>query len=108
MIDSIDAYLYLLQRNTNGKYYKLTTDLDFKNVSDYPEISFCGILDGNHKTISNIKAEKTSVFGNIGEYNVSAMVKDLNIENIQCKGNGNHLGGFAGSIQNSTDRKSVV
>ena len=102
MIDSIDAYLYLLQRNTRGKYYKLTTDLDFKNVNNYPEISFYGILDGNHKTISNIKAEKTSVFGNIGEYNVSAMVKDLNIENIQCKGNGNHLGGFAGSIQNST------
>lgn len=102
IIDSIDTYLYLLQRNTKGKYYKLTTDLDFKDVSNYPQIDFYGVLDGNNKTLSNIQAEKTSVFGTIGEYTAHAMIKDLNIESINCKGDGNHLGGFACVIQNST------
>lgn len=58
IIDSVDTYLYLLQRNTNGKYYKLTTDLDFKDVSNYPQIDFYGVLDGNNKTLSNIQAKK--------------------------------------------------
>lgn len=102
IIDSVDTYLYLLQRNTKGKHYKLTTDLDFKDVSNYPQIDFYGVLDGNNKTLSNIQAEKTSVFGTIGEYTAHAMIKDLNIENMNCKGDGNHLGGFACVVQNST------
>ena len=102
IIDSVDAYLYLLQRSTKGKYYKLTANLDFQNVSNYPEIEFYGVLDGNGKTISNIQAEKTSVFGAVGDYTTPATIKNLNIENVHFKGNGNHLGGFACVIQNGT------
>lgn len=102
IIDSVDSYLNLLQRNTKNKYYKLVADLDFKDVKNYPEIDFKGILDGNNKTISNINAEKTGVFKNVGEYDAHAIISNLNVENIHSKGNGDYLGGFACVIQNST------
>ncbi len=102
IIDSVDIYLDLLQKNTKNKYYKLTEDLDFKDVSNYPQIDFNGILDGNNKTISNINAEKTGVFKNVGEYDTHAIITNLNIENINCNGNGDYLGGFACVVQNST------
>lgn len=102
IIDSVDSYLYLLQRNTKNKYYKLVADLDFKDINNYPQIDFHGILEGNNKTISNIKAEKTGVFRNIGEYDAHAIIRNLNVENITAKGSGEYLGGLACVIQNGT------
>lgn len=102
IIDSVDVYLELLQKNTKNKYYKLAVDLDFKGVTNYPQINFYGILDGNNKTISNITSEKTGVFKDLGEYDAHAIITNLNIENINAQGSGDYLGGLACTVQNTT------
>lgn len=87
---------------TKNKYYQLMNDLDFTGV-DYPKIDFKGNFNGNNKTFRNISTVGTGVFNNVGDYNATAVVENLNIENIKVSPEtGNHLGGLAASIENAT------
>lgn len=99
LISDVPTFLYFMQSDTKGKYYQLTNDLDFKDVSAYPVIEFKGTLEGNHHTLSNISS-KSGVFYNIGEYDAQAIIQNLNVENIKSTGTGDSIGGFASVITN--------
>lgn len=91
-----------MQTNTTGKYYILTNDLDFTNIA-YPEINFTGHLDGQNHTLSNITAKGTGVFNDLGDYNHSSSVQNLQVQNlIISPTTGNTLGGLASVASNVT------
>ncbi len=103
LIKDVNTFLYLMRISTKGKYYKLATDLDFSMVNDYPVIDFEGNLEGNHKTLSNIKTHGTGVFNYIGTFDYSTKIENLNIENITVYGNKkDYLGGLANVSENVT------
>ncbi len=103
LISTPETFIYLMQNDTAGKYYKLTENLDFKNLT-YPRLNFYGHLDGNSKSLNHISATGTGVFDNIGNYNHSSSIKNLQIVSlIVSPGSGNSsLGGLASSIDNAT------
>ncbi len=105
LIYDVNTFLYLMKIETKNKYYKLMNDLDFVNVDNYPKIDFNGNIDGNHKTLKNISATGTGVFNSIGDSALNCIIENLNIENINVNPEtGNYLGGFAGTVNNSTLR----
>ncbi|MDE5539793.1 MAG: Ig-like domain-containing protein, partial [Bacilli bacterium] len=102
IIETVDDFLYLMQLSTKNKYYKLTKDLDFKAIVDYPKIDFYGVFDGNNKTIRNVTATDTGIFRYVGDYNAQAKIYNLNVENLQVSSSkGDHLGGLASVIDNA-------
>ena len=101
LISDAKTFLYFMEMGTSGKYYKLVSDLDFSSVSSYPKLNFYGSLDGNNKTIRNVKTSY-GLFYNIGDFGKSSSVTNLNVENITVTGNGDYLGGFASVISNAT------
>lgn len=105
LIYDTDTFIYLMQRDTKNKYYKIENNLDFSNVTTYPKIDFQGNLEGNNKTLSNITAVGTGVFSNIGERDIHSVIQNMNIENINIRpGNGDYLGGFVSVVTNATIR----
>lgn len=103
IINDINSFLYHMSLNTKDKYYKLTSDLDFKDIKDYPKINFDGNLDGNNKTIKNITTNGSGIFNNININNIEnqTTIENLNFENIIVSSKtGNHLGGFAITASN--------
>ncbi len=103
LINTVNDFLYLMSLDTQGKYYKIINDLDFKNIDKYPMIDFYGNLDGNNKTIRNLTTNGSGIFNNVGVYEVHTIIQNLNVENIRVSSStGNHLGGFAGSLNNVT------
>ncbi len=102
VIDTPELFLYAMSNDTSGKYYRLIEDLDFNNVGDYPSITFLGTLDGNGKTIANVKSS-TGIFDTLGDYMVHAHVENLFIENITATSQtGNYLGGVVSNAENVT------
>lgn len=102
LINTTNDFLYLMSLDTKGKYYKITSDLDFSGI-EYPTIDFYGNLDGNNKTLKNITTNGSGIFGNVGVYGTHIIIQNLNIENIKViSSSGNHLGGFANSLDNVT------
>ncbi len=103
LISDPETFLHLMTLSTKNKYYKLTENLDFRNILDYPIINFEGNLDGNYKTLSNIKTNGSGVFNNIGIYNIHTKIENLTVENMIAYSNkGNYLGGFANVAENIT------
>lgn len=103
IINDINSFLYHMSLNTKDKYYKLTSDLDFKDIKDYPKINFDGNLDGNNKTIKNITTNGSGIFNNININNIEnqTTIENLNFEGIIVSSKtGNHLGGFAITASN--------
>ena len=101
-ISTADMYLYMLAQDTKNKHYKIMNDIDFKGIK-YPEINFKGTLEGNNKTLKNITAIGTGVFGDLE----NAKVQNLNVENINITpGAGSYLGGFVNNAYN-TNLKNV-
>lgn len=102
LINTTNDFLYLMSLDTKGKYYKITSDLDFSGIG-YPVIDFYGNLDGNNKTLKNITTNGSGIFNNVGVYGTHTIIQNLNIENIKViSSSGNHLGGFASSLDNVT------
>lgn len=105
IIDDVDTFLYLMQRDTKNKYYKIAKDIDFAGINNYPKIIFEGNLDGNNKTLLNITAVGTGVFGSIYNNSQHIYIENLNIENINITpSNGDFLGGFVSDVSNATIR----
>ena len=103
LIDQPNVFLHLMSLSTKNKYYKLTTNLDFKEVSNYPVIYFEGNLDGNYKTISNLKTNNSGVFHTIGNFSTPTKIENLVFENITVYAKkGDYLGGFASVAENVT------
>ncbi len=105
LIYDVNNFLYLMKTETKNKYYKLMNDLDFATIKNYPKIDFKGNLNGNNKTLKNVSALGTGIFNNVGDYTISSIIENLNIENINVNPeNGESLGGFAVTIQNTIVR----
>lgn len=103
LIKDANTFLYLMSIDTTNKYYKLVTNIDFSNISTYPSLNFEGNLDGNNKTLSNIKSNGTGIFNFIGTFNSHTKIENLNIENITVIGNKkDYLGGLANVAENIT------
>ena len=96
--------------NYQGKYVKLTGDIDLNNEEWTPignnTNQFQGYFDGNNKTISNLKVTGNTrykgFFGYIKGTGMSATtapsVKDLTLDgvNVNVEGDGYYVGGLAG------------
>lgn len=103
IISSTEEFLYLMTLDTKNKYYRINTDIDFKDIQKYPEINFRGYLDGNNKTIKNISTIGTGLFASVGEYRAHTEIKDLIIENINVSPlKGDYLGALASTASNAT------
>jgi len=103
LIKDANTFLYLMSIDTKNKYYKLATDIDFSNVIDYPNIDFEGNLDGNNKTLANIKSNGSGVFNYLGNFNAHTIIENLFIENITVTGNKkDYLGGLTNVAENIT------
>ncbi len=103
LIDDANTFIYMMGLTTKNKYYKITEDLNFEDITNYPMINFEGHLDGNGKTLCNITSTNSGLFDNIGEYRTHATVENLVVENLVAytKG-GNYLGGLANYVENAT------
>ena len=97
----------------NNNKYKLETNIDFSNNKYYmlgssqiPNI-FSGTLNGNNKTISNIKISgtKANYLGMIGYVN-GGTIYGLNIKNIEI--NGNDYVGLFGYITGTETKKTNI
>ncbi len=101
LIKTPDDFIYFMKLDTSGKYYKLTSDLDFANMT-YPSINFKGNLDGNGKKLKNI-VSSTGVFDDLGDYSTHSKIENIYIENITVQSTkGSYLGGFASTTANVT------
>lgn len=103
LISSPTNFIYLMNGDTKGKYYRIVNDLDFANI-DYPRLNFYGHLDGQEHILSNITATGAGIFDNLGDYNSASSVQNLKITNLAVQPNsiGGSIGGLASAINNST------
>jgi len=103
IINDVNEFLYHMSLDTKNKYYKIVSDLDFKDIKDYPKIDFDGNLDGNNKTIKNVTTNGSGIFNNINinNYQSQTTIENLNFENLNIYSKtGNHLGGLSTSATN--------
>ncbi|MDO4473074.1 MAG: hypothetical protein Q4B75_00250 [Eubacteriales bacterium] len=106
LINTARDFISILKVNP-GRYYRITADLDFSEIRDYTGFDFEGNLDGDGHTIKNVTAEGTGLFNGIGISSQST-VRNLCLENISAKGNGDYTGAFASVIQNASIQNVVV
>jgi hypothetical protein len=69
----------------NYQSYEILNDLDFENTELTPWIEFFGSLEGNNKTISNLRIYNTLYNGLFGMCNKSK-ISNLNFSNIEITG----------------------
>ena len=100
--DQLAAFAAAVSGGKNYKGYTVTLEnnIDLGNVTWNPigtfANSFEGTFDGNGKTVSNLKVNKTSEAGFFGNIVSPAVVKNLTIKNATVKGESN-VGVLAGS-----------
>lgn len=106
-INSAEELASLGGRSFSGKSYRLTQDIDMKNVSMQPIKEFAdGTFDGDGHTISNLTISAAS--GNAGlfaETNSSTVFKNIILHNVSVTltgGSSAGVGGLIGKIYGST------
>ena len=101
---------------TEKKYYKLTTDLNYSNKHYYmvgtKKQPFKSVLDGGAHTLSNIGVygyDYVGLFGYVGGINSTnyATIVGLNVENTNVSGN-SYVGGIAGYANSYTTINEVT
>ena len=94
IIDSAEAWKKVVARNLDGKYIKVTSDIDFTNKMFYglgsKNNSFKGYLNGGMHTISNVSVSGYSNVGLIG--NNEGVIEGFNFNNITVAGTSNNIG----------------
>ena len=94
IIDSAEAWRKVVARNLDGKYIKVTSDIDFTNKMFYglgsKNNSFKGYLNGDMHTISNVSVSGYSNAGLIG--NNEGVIEGFNFNNITVAGTANNVG----------------
>ena len=90
----------LLAKDYSSKYFKLANDIDLNNKNWLPIAKFSGTLDGNGKTIYNLRVERDDISyrGLIGE--LSGTVKNLTVSGVKIKGS--NTGAIAGKVYRGT------
>ena len=76
-IDTVEAFLEI----QSGNIYRLTKDLDFKDI-DITPMRFRGVILGNHHTISNVSMTRYNEI-EVGLFSyVSGVIKDLTLNDF--------------------------
>lgn len=77
IIDNVDKFMRMTE--TTDKFYQLSRDLDFTDITFTPIATFAGTFDGNGMTISKLNFELTD--GNGGLFAVNnGTIKNLTVE----------------------------
>ena len=72
-----------------GKYVKLTEDLDFSGENWNSPINFYGVLDGNGYSINNFTAKTNGgLFKELGTASEATVIKNVKFNNAECGGDG--------------------
>ena len=72
-----------------GKYVKLTEDLDFSSENWNSPINFYGVLDGNGYSINNFTAKTNGgLFKELGTASEVTVIKNVKFNNAECGGDG--------------------
>ena len=114
--DDMKKLSAVTKTQTEKKYYKLTTDLNYSNKHYYmvgtKKQPFKSVLDGGAYTLSNIGVygyDYVGLFGYISGISSSdyATIIGLNVENINVIGN-NYVGGIVGYVDKFSTIKEVT
>ena len=114
--DDMKKLSAITKTQTEKKYYKLTTDLNYSNKHYYmvgtKKQPFKSVLDGGAHTLSNIGVygyDYVGLFGYISGISSSdyATIIGLNVENINVIGN-NYVGGIVGYVDKFSTIKEVT
>lgn len=78
---------FYAMKDDNHAFFKLTKDLDFSSEENFTPIfnsstPFYGALDGNGKTLKNIKLTKNTTYSSIFGYLKGATISNLNVDNV--------------------------
>ncbi len=109
-----------LQAMTNGKVYKLMSDIDLTGFNWQPIMNFKGVFDGNGYAINNLNIVKTyedtttyvGLFGNVS----NSVIKNIDLNNVNIivntKSAANlsyemYVGGLAGHLNDYTQISNV-
>lgn len=79
IIDNVDKFMGM--KETTDKFYQLSRDLDFTDITFIPITTFAGTFDGNEKTISNITFSTTNDNGGIFAENTGT-IKNLTASKV--------------------------
>lgn len=85
IIDNVDKFMGMTE--TTDKFYQLSRDLDFTDITFTPIATFAGTFDGNGMTISNITFSTTNDNGGIFAEN-SGTIKNLTASKVIIKQEG--------------------
>ena len=98
-------------RFSNNVHIQLFNDIDcegltgFTPIADNSDASFCGVFDGNNKTISNLDFDGTSdnasYAGLFGIIDDTAVIKNLTLSNCNFSG-GENAGAIVAYLQSGT------
>jgi hypothetical protein len=90
----------------NGKYFILTTDIDFNHAVLTPignnDIPFTGSFNGNGHVLSNAAIGGSNYAGLFGSVYNGREIKNLGVKNININASGYYVGGLAGYIMYSS------
>jgi hypothetical protein len=102
------AYHYNEGRFSRNVHIKLNNDIDcedeegFSTIADNTDATFCGVFDGNNKTISNLTMTGIGFFGYVekdDEFGVGT-IKNLTLSNFNITGNDYATGGIVETLSN--------
>ena len=113
-IGSAEELFTLAQSNTAedmAKNYRLIADIDLSGIDfggiGTASVPFAGTFDGQGHTVSNLSMEDSD---NVGFFGVirSAVIKNLNLENVNVRGSGKNIGALVGWAQVELDQENVA
>ena len=97
------SYVYSKNMNTYGVYFKMTQDINMKNIGDWRGIAdnvtegFRGCFDGGGYSIWNINSSTYNACGLFGKLGDGAVIENLTIASGKLGGSYNtSIGAFAG------------
>ena len=102
------AYHYNEDRFSKNVHIQLFDDIDcegedgFTAIADNSDVTFYGVFDGNHKTISNLTMTGVGLFGYVSKDDDLGVgtIKDLTLSNLNITGNDYATGGIVAELRN--------
>ncbi len=98
-------YCYFKKMQTTGVYFRMTQDINMKNIADWQAIAdsttggFCGHFDGSGYAVWNLNSHTYNVCGLFGRLGDGAVIENLTIAGGNLGGAyNNSIGGIAGEV----------
>lgn len=94
LICTVDHYKAIGSEGTGRKYYKLTSDLDFSNETDFQKLAFAEDFEGNNHKFKNVTMRSKSGVGGIALFGQFVSypgggrgeLRNLVVENVKIEG----------------------